>query len=125
MLTNARLDGRHDKDLSVRVARTFFSTASSSPLICFAPSFSIELIPPAVAKAILSCELLLTSSRCSYVRDGQLRWCAGRGLGLGDALPRVSPPLCGLGLCTRAVFVTGTRCYRAAAAAMEELSAGG
>ena len=47
-------DGRHDKDLSERVARTFFSTASSSPLICFAPSFNIELIPPAVAKAILS-----------------------------------------------------------------------
>ena len=56
------------------VWRTFFSTASSSPLICFAPSFSIELIPPAVAKAILSCELLLTSSRCSYV-------CAAGGFG--------------------------------------------
>ncbi len=34
-------------------------------------------------------------------------------VGLGDALPRVLPPLCGLGLCARAVFVTGTRCYRA------------
>ena len=39
--------------------------------------------------------------------------------GSGDTLPRVPPPLCGLGLCARAVFVTGTRCYRAAAAAME------
>ena len=42
----------------------------------------------------------------------RLRGCAGRGLGLGDALPRALPPLCGLGLRARAVFATGARCYK-------------
>jgi hypothetical protein len=32
--------------------RTFFRTASSRPLICLAPSFNIELMPPAWANAM-------------------------------------------------------------------------